>query len=59
MSKGGERPGSGRKKLPEEEKRVNFNVRVKPETRQKIESEAKLWGKSMGQVVDGWAEKAQ
>lgn len=55
MSENTKKSNAGRKKLPQKDKRVNFVVRVKPETRSTIASEAKLWGKSMGRVIDDWA----
>lgn len=50
MSRGGMRPGSGRK--AKEDRRVSMTVRVKPETRQRLEDAARAQGISLGQMVD-------
>lgn len=50
MSRGGVRTGAGRK--PKEDRRVSMTVRVKPETRQRLEDAAHAQGISLGQMVD-------
>lgn len=49
-ARGGMRPGSGRK--AKEDRRVSMTVRVKPETRQRLEDAAHAQGISLGQMVD-------
>ena len=50
MSRGGLRIGAGRK--AKEDRRVTMSVRVKPETRQRLEDAAHAQGISLGQLVD-------
>lgn len=50
MSRGGARTGAGRK--AKEDRRVSMTVRVKPETRQRLEDAAHAQGISLGQMVD-------
>ena len=50
MSRGGARPGAGRK--VKDDRRVSITVRVKPETRQRLEDAALSQSLSLGQMVD-------
>lgn len=54
MSRGGARTGAGRK--AKEDHRVSMAVRVKPETRQRLEDAARAQGISLGQMVDAVAD---
>lgn len=49
-NRGGRREGAGRPAL--ENKRVNFVVRIDPETAARIEAEAERLGVSKGKAVD-------
>ena len=50
MTRGGARPGAGRKR--KDCTRVTLSVRVKPETREEIESLARAFQLSMGEIID-------
>ena len=52
MSRGGARPGAGRK--APDGKRVTYTCRVKPETRDTIR-EMKAEGSSLGRIIDSIA----
>lgn len=54
MSRGGTRPGAGRKR--KDDARVTLSVRVKPETREEIESLARAFQSSMGEIIDRFVQ---
>lgn len=50
--RGGARPGSGRKKIPDNSKRVQIVVTVLQETRDKLRLLAKERGTRVGRIID-------
>lgn len=57
MTRGGARPGSGRKK--KEDARVTLAVRIKPDTKRQLQAIAAERGLSVGQLVDDLAAGSQ
>lgn len=51
---GGARPGSGRKPIPQEEKRVQMVVTIEKETRDKLRARAKAEHVRVGRLIDEW-----
>jgi hypothetical protein len=51
---GGARPGSGRKPVPPEEKRVQMVVTIEKETRDKLKARAKEEHVRVGRLIDEW-----
>ena len=51
-TRGGARPGSGRKPLPKDEKRVQMVITVDRETRDKLKARAKEQHLRVGWVID-------
>ena len=49
---GGARPGSGRKPLPKDEKRVQMVITIDRETRDKLKAMAKEQHLRVGRVID-------
>ena len=49
---GGARPGSGRKPLPKDEKRVQMVITIDRETRDKLKARAKEQHVRVGMVID-------
>ena len=49
---GGARPGSGRKPLPKDEKRVQMVITIDRETRDKLKARAKEQHLRVGRVID-------
>ena len=52
MSKGGRRPGAGRKPAPVNEKKVTLSVRISPESRRRLAEISKREGKSAGRMLE-------
>lgn len=52
MPSGGKREGAGRKALAPEEKKVRVVAWVTPETKARIEEEAKRRGQKIGQLLE-------
>ena len=51
---GGARPGSGRKPVPPEEKRVQMVVTIEKETRDNLKARAKAEHVRVGRLIDEW-----
>ena len=51
---GGARPGSGRKPIPREEKRVQMVITIEKETRDKLKARAKAEHVRVGRLIDEW-----
>lgn len=51
---GGARPGSGRKPLPKDEKRVQMVITIDRETRDKLKARAKEQHLRVGRLIDEW-----
>lgn len=51
---GGARPGSGRKPLPKDEKRVQMVITIDRETRDKLKAMAKEQHVRVGRLIDEW-----
>ena len=49
---GGARPGSGRKPLPKDEKRVQMGITIDRDTRDKLKARAKEQHLRVGRVID-------
>lgn len=52
MSKGGKRPGAGRKPAPVNEKRVTMSVRITPEAKERFGIIATREGKSASRLLE-------
>ncbi len=52
MSKGGKRPGAGRKPAPVNEKRVTMSVRITPEAKERLGVIATREGKSASRLLE-------
>lgn len=52
MSKGGKRPGAGRKPAPVNEKRVTMSVRITPEAKVRLGVIATREGKSASRLLE-------
>ena len=52
MSKGGRRPGAGRKPAPVNEKRVTMSVRITPEAKERLGVIATKEGKSASRLLE-------
>ena len=52
MTRGGKRPGAGRKPAQVNEKRVTLSVRITPEARRKLAQIVKEQGKSAGRFLE-------
>jgi predicted DNA-binding protein len=52
MSKGGRRPGAGRKPAPVNEKRVTMSVRITPEAKERLGVIATREGKSASRLLE-------
>lgn len=53
-TRGGARPGSGRKPLPKDEKRVQMVITIDRETRDKLKAMAKEQHVRPGRLIDEW-----
>ena len=53
-TRGGARPGSGRKPLPKDEKRVQMVITIDRETRDKLKAMAKEQHVRVGRLIDEW-----
>ena len=53
-NRGGARPGSGRKPLPKDEKRVQMIITIDRETRDKLKARAKEQHVRVGRLIDEW-----
>lgn len=53
-TRGGARPGSGRKPLPKDEKRVQMVITIDRETRDKLKARAKEQHVRVGRLIDEW-----
>lgn len=51
-TRGGARPGSGRKPLPKDEKRVQMVITIDRDTRDKLKARAKEQHLRVGRVID-------
>ena len=56
-TRGGARPGSGRKPLPKDEKRVQMVITVDRETRDKLKARAKEQHLRVGRLIDEWVNE--
>ena len=54
---GGARPGSGRKPLPKDEKRVQMVITIDRETRDKLKARAKEQHLRVGRLIDEWVNE--
>ena len=54
---GGARPGSGRKPLPKDEKRVQMVITIDRETRDKLKARAKEQHVRVGRLIDEWVNE--
>lgn len=52
MARGGKREGAGRKPLPQEQKKVNITIKVKPEIAVKLRERVKNEGQSIGDIIE-------
>lgn len=57
-TRGGARPGSGRKPLPKDEKRVQMVITIDRETRDKLKAMAKEQHVRVGRLIDEWMENS-
>lgn len=55
-SRGGARPGAGRKAFSDEGRRVNFSIKVAPSTKEKITA-LRSQGITLGILFDDWVSK--
>jgi len=56
-TRGGARPGSGRKPLPKDEKRVQMIITIDRETRDKLKARAKEQHVRVGRLIDEWVNE--
>lgn len=56
-TRGGARPGSGRKPLPKDEKRVQMVITIDRETRDKLKARAKEQHVRVGRLIDEWVNE--
>jgi hypothetical protein len=56
-TRGGARPGSGRKPLPKDEKRVQMVITIDRETRDKLKARAKEQHVRVGRLIDKWVNE--
>ena len=56
-TRGGARPGSGRKPLPKDEKRVQMVITIDRETRDKLKARAKEQHLRVGRLIDEWVNE--
>lgn len=56
-TRGGARPGSGRKPLPKDEKRVQMVITIDRETRDKLKAMAKEQHVRVGRLIDEWVNE--
>lgn len=56
-TRGGARPGSGRKPLPKDEKRVQMVITVDRETRDALKARAKEQHVRVGRLIDEWVNE--
>ena len=54
---GGARPGSGRKPLPKDEKRVQMVITIDRDTRDKLKARAKEQHVRVGRLIDEWVNE--
>ena len=56
-TRGGARPGSGRKPLPKDEKRVQMVITIDRETWDKLKARAKEQHLRVGRLIDEWVNE--
>jgi hypothetical protein len=57
-TRGGARPGSGRKPLPKDEKRVQMVITIDRETRDKLKAMAKEMHIRVGRLIDSLVDES-
>ena len=58
FKRGGARPGSGRKPLPKDEKRVQMVITIDRETRDKLKAMAKEMHIRVGRLIDSLVDES-